>query len=259
MKLTAMVITYNDDNHLGECLASLHRFDELVVVDLGSSDRSIEIAQRLGIKVIQRRWVPAIELILPELMEIPCNDWILRVDPDEVLSPALVDDLLALDLGDGYGVIAIPYQYYFLNRKLDTTVWGGIIYGNRVHHRERTVLEPQLHRTYQCKSGFRTFTIEFRGNNGVAHYWVDSYAHLFSKHERYLNMEGPSRFDNGERFTWKKMAKHTWANFKASLINKSGWRGGWSGWFLSFFYAQYEARSWLSLRRYEKSQTKDCQ
>lgn len=109
-------------------------------------------------------------------------------------------------------------------------------------------------KVFQPKNGFKVFTVEFEGDNFVAHYWIDSYSQLFSKHERYLKMEGRARFIRGERFSWKKLFGHTWENFKASLVHKSGWRGGWVGWFLSFFYAQYEARGWLALRQYENSQ-----
>jgi glycosyltransferase involved in cell wall biosynthesis len=256
MKLSALIVTCNDDKHLEECFTSLRRFDELVVVDLESSDRSVEIAQKLGINVIPRRWVPTKELIVPDIVQLPRNDWILRVDPDEVLSPALVDELLDLEIGKDYGMVAIPFQYYFLNKKLDTTVWGGMIYGTRLFHREKSYLEPQVHRSQQCKEGFKILTIEFKGNNAVAHYWVDSYSQLFSKHERYLTLEGESRFSKGERYSWKKLVKHTWRNFKASFIDKSGWRGGWAGWFLSFYYAQYEARGWLSLWQYEQTQAR---
>jgi len=91
----------------------------------------------------------------------------------------------------------------------------------------------------------------------VAHYWIDSYAQLFSKHERYLKMEGKARFAQGERFSLKKMIISTLRKFKNSFIKKKGWRGGWTGWFLSFFYAQYVARGWLALRRYENSQKQE--
>jgi len=86
MKISTLVVTYNDEKHLEECLDPLRRFAELVVVDLGSSDRSVEIAQRLGIKVIRKPWVPIGEMILPTMIPTMKHDWVLRVDPDEVFS-----------------------------------------------------------------------------------------------------------------------------------------------------------------------------
>jgi glycosyltransferase involved in cell wall biosynthesis len=252
MKLSVLVVTYNDDKYLEECLRPLRHFDELIVVDLGSTDHSIEIAKVMGVIVHEHSWAPVIELILPDLTELTRNDWILRVDPDEVFSPALVDELLALEVSDDYGMITFPLQYYFMNRKLDTTAWGGIRYAARVSHKERTFMESGVHGRHLCKEGYGIYQIDFSRNNVAAHYWVDNLSQMFSKHERYLKMEGESRYGKGARFSWVQLIKQTLVHFRFSFIQRSGWRGGWAGWFLSFFYAQYEARGWLALRQYEK-------
>jgi glycosyltransferase involved in cell wall biosynthesis len=252
MKLSVMVVTFNDDKYLEKCLFALRRFDELIVVDLGSSDRSVEIAQNQGFKVIIHPWVPIGEMIYPDLKHSMRNNWILRVDPDEIFSSDLVDQLLILEIGDDYGMITIPFQYYFMNRKLDTTAWGGIRYATRVSHKERTFMESGVHGKHLCKEGYGIYQIDFSNNNVAAHYWVDNLSQMFSKHERYLKMEGASRYGKGARFSWAQVIKQTLVHFRFSFIQRSGWRGGWAGWFLSFFYAQYEARSWLALRQYEK-------
>ncbi|MFH2102001.1 MAG: glycosyltransferase [Chloroflexota bacterium] len=254
MKISAFVVVYNEERRLRECLNSLKNFDELLVVDLGSRDRSTEIARGLGITVIQHKWVPIVEMVLPTVMPGMRNDWIIRVDPDEVLPSGLVNELNDLEVGEKIAIVAVPYQYYFLNKKLDTTVWGGIISGGRVINRNRMIINAEVHQSFYCKDGYEPFNLPFNGNNAVQHYWIDSYSQLFSKHERYLGFEGQARYKRGATFSWEEMAKYSWWNFKTSFIVKSGWRGGWNGWFLSFFYALYEARAWLSLRRYEKTQ-----
>lgn len=254
MKLSVLVVTYNDDKYLEECLNSLQPFDELIVVDLGSTDQSVAIAQTNGIKVVRHPWVPIGEMVYPNLKHIMRNDWILRVDPDEVIHSDLVVTLLAFEVSDKYGMVTIPLQYYFLNQKLDTTAWGGIRYAARISHKERTMMEKGVHSKHLCKDGYSTYQIDFSGTNVIAHYWINSFSQIFSKHERYLDLEGESRFNKGERFTWLQIVKQTLVHFRFSFIQRSGWRGGWVGWFLSFFYAQYEARSWLALRKYEKSQ-----
>jgi glycosyltransferase involved in cell wall biosynthesis len=251
MKLSILVVTYNDDKHLEECLSPLRRFDELIVVDLGSTDHSVEIAQNNGFKIVEHPWVPIGEMVYPDLKYLMRNNWILRVDPDEVFHPDLVDALLALEIDDEYGMVTVPLQYYFLNQKLDTTAWGGIRYAARITHRERTIMESGVHGKHLCKEGYGIYQLDFFGTNVVAHYWIDSFLQMFSKHERYLKMEGKSRYSKGNRFSWKQLIKQTMIQFQFSFIKKSGWRGGWAGWFLSFFYAQYEARAWLALRQYE--------
>ena len=256
MKISALIVTYNEEKRLEQCLNSIIRFDELAVVDLGSQDHSVEIARNMGIKVIPHPWVPFGELVLPSLMPTMKNDWIIRVDPDEVLPSELMEDLIKLDLTEEYGMICVPYQFYFLNSKLDTTIWGGVRHIPRLLNRKKSVVEPDVHRTYRCKPGFETYYLPIKSDNAVQHYWVDSYSQLFSKHGRYIALEGKSRYNNGMKFRWKTCLISTIRGFLRSFIKYSGWRGGWSGWFLSWFYGLYEFRAWLSLRRYEKGLSK---
>lgn len=251
MQISVIVVTFNEETRLESCLQSLKRFEDVVVVDIGSTDRSTEIAQAMSLPVIRHPWVPIGEMVLPGLMPRMQNDWIMRVDPDEVVPSALIEDLLQLEVEQQYGVISVPYQYYFLNRRLDTTIWGGVRPVPRVIHRARVSVTSEVHRTLNCKPGYETFILPSRLGNAVQHYWVDGYRQLFAKHERYIRMEGESRHNHGYRFAWKSLVQVPWESFKYSFIECSGWRGGWSGWFLSTFIAFYEARAWLSLRRYE--------
>src|SRR5512146_3289000 len=140
MQISAVVVVLNEQNRLADCLESLRRFQDTTVVDIGSTDRSVEIARSKGFRVIQHAWVPIGEMVLPAVMPEMQNDWIIRVDPDEVLPPSLVDDLLRLKVEDRCGIISVPYQYYFLKRRLDSTVWGGVRDIPRVINRTRTIV-----------------------------------------------------------------------------------------------------------------------
>ena len=251
MQISVLVVTLNEERRLADCLLSLKPFDDIIVVDLGSKDRSIEIAKNLGFKVITHPWVPIGEMVLPAMMPEMKYDWIIRVDPDEVIPLELIDDLFRLEVDDNIAIINVPYQYYFLNKKLDTTVWGGVRPIPRVINRTRVNVTPEVHRTLHCNPGYETFTLPFRPGNAVLHYWVDSYEQLFSKHERYIAMEGESRYKNGFRFSWKSLFLSPLRSFKFSFIKCAGWRGGWHGWFLSLFFGFYEMRSIISLKVYE--------
>lgn len=252
MQISVLVAVLNEENRLRDCLLSLGRFDDVLVVDLGSNDHSVAIAQSMGFKVIDHPWVPIGEMILPATMPNMQNDWIIRVDPDEVLPANLVDDLLQLEVADDIAIVNVPYQYYFRKQKLDTTIWGGVRPIPRVINRTRVNVTPEVHRTLNCKPGYESFTLPSRLGNAVLHYWADSYAQLISKHERYLKMEGESRFNHGIRFDWASFFLSPLRSFQQSFIKCSGWRGGWNGWFLSAFFAYYQTRSLLSLYFYEK-------
>jgi glycosyltransferase involved in cell wall biosynthesis len=251
MKISAIIVVLNEEKRLKDCLSSLTKFDDVIVVDLGSNDQSVEIAKSMKFKVLSHPWVPFGEMVLPTLMPKMKNDWILRMDPDEVLPPNLFDELSQLEVHDNIGIICLPYQYYFKGKKLDTTIWGGIRSIPRIINRSRVNVTNEVHRAYHCKQGYERFTLLYRPWNAILHFWADSYGQLVSKHDRYISLEGESRYNNGDHFGWKSLFIPV-ESFYQSFIKSSGWRGGWHGWFLSFFFAYYEARAVLALYRYEK-------
>lgn len=254
MKISALVITYNDEKYLEACLIPLKRLDELVVVDLGSRDQSVEIAQRLGVKVIRKPWVPIVEMILPTLIPAMKYDWVLHVDPDEVYSSTLMDDILALAPGDDCSVVAVPIQYYFNDRPLKRTVWGGVRYfHNKIINKKRVDFYDRVHRSIELHQGTSIGKINYTGNNIVKHYWVDNFEDLFKKHNRYLILEGKSRFEKGERFSLVKWFFMPIVALYEGLIRKGGIIGRPIEIFLCFYYAWYISKSLLALRTYSKN------
>lgn len=253
MKVSVVVVIYNDSYRLRDCLQSLRQVDDILVVDIGSSDDSADIAKSMGISVIEHQWVPIGEMVLNSIIYDLNNDWIFRVDPDEVIPPQLLNDIFQLEIDNSFGIINLPYQYYFLNKKLNNTVWGGVRHIPRIIHRKRVNVTSDVHRALQCLPGYETYDLPYTNVNAVQHYWIDSYQQLFLKHNRYMQMEGESLYNSGMRYSWALLLQNTLMHFYLSFIKCSGWRGGWIGWFLSFFYSWYIFMSWLSLRKYEKS------
>jgi glycosyltransferase involved in cell wall biosynthesis len=87
-RLSAVIITLNAASQLEACLQSLAFADEIVVMDSGSTDRTVEIARGLGAKVVRQAWLgygPQKRLAV----EQASNDWVLCVDADERISAEL--------------------------------------------------------------------------------------------------------------------------------------------------------------------------
>jgi len=97
MKITAIILTFNEEIHLARCIESLLPLTkDIMVVDSLSSDRTIEIARQYGAKVLERAWENNHSIqfnwALTQL-EPGQADWILRIDADEVLTPELIAEL----------------------------------------------------------------------------------------------------------------------------------------------------------------------
>jgi glycosyltransferase involved in cell wall biosynthesis len=92
-KISAVVITYNEENNIGRCLESLmETVDEIVVVDSYSSDATGEICKEKGVDFIQHPFEGHIE---QKNYALSCasNDYVLSLDADEALSEELIDSI----------------------------------------------------------------------------------------------------------------------------------------------------------------------
>lgn len=100
--VSAIVITFNEQENIDACLGSLTWCDEIVVVDSNSTDRTREIASRFTPHVFVNPW-PGFSEQKNYAASRATGDWILHVDADERITPALRDEIISLvrDPGDG--------------------------------------------------------------------------------------------------------------------------------------------------------------
>ena len=92
--LSAVLITKNAASALEECLRSVSFCNDIVVVDSGSQDGTVELAQRYGARVIESAWLgfgPQKQFAVEQAR----NDWVLCIDADERVSPALQSSIVA--------------------------------------------------------------------------------------------------------------------------------------------------------------------
>lgn len=259
IKLSAVVVTFNEEKYLRDCLASLSFCDELLVVDLGSTDGSVRIAEEAGAKVLRHERVPVVEKIREYAMRLARNDWVVFLDPDEVMPPIFSDEVVKAAGAPLAAVIRVPWQFYFKGKPLTCCVWGVKNMTKPVFiHRERTSLKPLVHSGYQPLPGYVVIEIPRSGDNFIRHYWMSSYGQLFEKHLRYIRYEGESRYNSGQRFSWLSMLWDAAQAVKTNLISYRGLLGGTTGVFLSFFYGWYVFMGWLSLRSYQKKMTPEA-
>jgi glycosyltransferase involved in cell wall biosynthesis len=117
MPLSVTLITRDAAGQLADCLASVAFADEIVVVDSGSSDDTIELARRRGARVLRHEWLgfgPQKQLAV----EAASHDWVLCVDADERVSPDLREQIVSeLKAPRGF-VYSIPRRNRFLGRWL---------------------------------------------------------------------------------------------------------------------------------------------
>ena len=123
-KLSAAVITFNEQSNICRCLESLRWADEIIVVDSFSTDATVELARRYTDRVLQRPW-PGHVLQKQFALEQATGDWIISLDADEELSPEAADDIRQ-SLGSptaGIDGFTFPRQSFYLGRWIRHGGW----------------------------------------------------------------------------------------------------------------------------------------
>jgi glycosyltransferase involved in cell wall biosynthesis len=116
-KVSAVVVCYNEEDRIGDCLESLRWCDEVVVVDSFSTDRTVEICQDYTNRVLQRKWSGYRDQKAFAHSQAT-KDWVFLVDADERVTPALRDEILhALAHDNGqYAGYLVPRLVHYLGR-----------------------------------------------------------------------------------------------------------------------------------------------
>ena len=117
MPLSVTIITHNAGRLLEACLKSASFADEIVVADSGSTDGTVELALRHGVKVVQKAWLgfgPQKQFAVGAA----AHDWVLCLDADERVSEALREAILAELRAPRAAVYAMPRCNRFLGRWL---------------------------------------------------------------------------------------------------------------------------------------------
>lgn len=96
MKLTTVIITLNEEQNIGRCLASVRDFsDEIVVIDSLSTDKTEEVCSEFGVRFVKQKWLGYSEQ--KNLgNNLASNDWIFSIDADEAVSSELNKSILEL-------------------------------------------------------------------------------------------------------------------------------------------------------------------
>jgi glycosyltransferase involved in cell wall biosynthesis len=249
--VTALVASRNEGALLRRCLPALAFCDEVIVIDIESDDDTAEVAQASGARVVRHEFVPIAEWARVSVAPEARHDWLLVVDPDEELPPALADEVVGLlpEVPSDVAVVDAPRQYYFKGRPLRGTVWGG---PNRRHlliRRDAVELTPTIWGGMRIKDGFRTIALPFTEQTAIAHRWASGYVALLERQRRYLRLERVDRADAGEVTGWRTILTMPARAFRESFLSKGGYRDGITGFLLSLFWASFRTRGELALLR----------
>ncbi len=250
--ISAIIAFHNERELLEGCLAQLDFCDEVIALDMASTDGSREVAERHGARVFDRPLEPTADPARVWATRHCRHKWILIVDPDEHYPEELAEALIAaMREHPRAGGFRLPIRFYFKRKALPGTVWGGDHHTKLVLiHRDRGRLLPFCNRIIEVDPPHEVIGLPNTQAKHIRHYWSDSYRDLLRKHvTRYPRCDAERLIAEGRRFTWRKWAAAPLSALKQCLIDRDGWRMGPRGWAISAIFALYHSmiEHWLGV------------
>jgi hypothetical protein len=252
IKISAIVVGRNECNKLGRCLESLSFCSQILYGDLDSSDDSIKVANNFNCRIFKFKvFGPSCEYTQAKLISEVENDWVILLDPDEVISSQLKDDIIgslpSISLDRAVGDVYVPWQFYFGHRKLRGTVWGYRKEKGILINKNKYEILPITHYGRRLKEGYKSYHIKNNGRNVLDHYWMEDIKSFVAKHKKYLKDEGRDRYDSGQRISLTSVLYNIPYQFFRCYVSTQGYKDGLTGLFLSLFWTWYSTYSNISL------------
>lgn len=255
--VSAIVSSRNEAHLLGSCLDAISFCDEVIVIDVESTDDTAAVAEAHGARVVPHPYVPIAEAARVTVAPQARHDWLLVVDPDEEVPPALAREVAALlpTLADDVAAVDAPRQYYFAGRPLRGTVWGGPNKRRVLVRRSAVTLTPAIWGGMTIHEGRRVVELPFTAETAIVHRWARGWRELAERHRRYLRLEPEDRAAAGEVTGYRTVAAMPWRAFRESYLTRRGYLDGLTGLRLSLFWAVFRTRGELALLRRLRSTT----
>ena len=246
MKISAVIIAFNEENKIAEAVKSAEWADEVLVVDSESTDRTREISEKLGAKVLIRKW-NGFASQKQFAADRAAHDWIFSLDADERVSEELKSAILSLrnkpenELADGY---RIPRLSFYMNRPIRHGGWypdWQMRLFNRRRGRWKDVL---IHESVEMATGAKVEKL----SGDILHYSVEDVSHHHRMiGERYAPLAARQMFERGKRATFFKVYTVGAVTFLQTYLLKGGFLDGLQGFAVARFAAHHSFLKYLLL------------
>lgn len=252
MKISAVVIAFNEEKKIAKALASVWWADEILVVDSESTDKTREIAKSFGAKVVVQKWLgfSKQKQLAVDLAE---NDWIFSLDADEEASPELTAEIENIkqgdELADGY---KIPRLSFYMNRPIHHCGWypdRQLRFFNRTKGKWKDVI---IHESFTATGKVKKL------NGNIIHRSIEN---AFHHHqvigERYALLAAKQMFQNGLKTSLPKLFSVYFITFFQKYFLKLGVLDGLAGFCICSFSAYHNFLKHLMLWEIQNSVKKN--
>ncbi len=240
-KLTVTVITFNEADNIARCLESVPFADEIVVVDSGSTDGTVDIARRFTERVVHHDW-PGHVAQKQYAVDLATHDWILSLDADEVVDVGLRRLIEQWKTAEPpYDAYTVCRRTFYLGRWINHSGWYPDTRIRLFDRRQARWEGYNPHDLVVCRGRVG----ELRGD--LLHYSYRNLAHHLKRIDEYTTIMAREYHERGKRARRLDIVLRPPLAFLKKYLLKLGFLDGFHGLIVCALTAYYVFCKYLKL------------
>jgi len=242
MRISAVVVTRNEEKNIEKCLRSLSFAGEIIIVDSNSTDNTLKICRKYGCRIYTREFTD-FSSVKNYGIERARGKWALSIDADEEVTSGLRDRILKIigseGAADGYH---IKRSTFFLGKRIKHSGWGKKDFQLRLFKKSRGRFEGIIHEKVKIKG--RTAKV----NELINHYSYPDVSTYFRKMNRYTTLQA---IEKKKSFIPIRLVFDPVIVFVSMFIIKKGFLDGLHGFILAVFsgFSEFVKLAKMAARR----------
>jgi glycosyltransferase involved in cell wall biosynthesis len=233
MKISATIIACDEERRIARAIESLRCCDEIIVVDSGSVDRTMEIASQLGARVIESPW-QGYTRQKNLAAEKAAHDWILSLDADEALSEALEGEIWQLKKsGPAFDAYTVPRIAQYLGRWILHSGWYPDRKVRLYDRRKAHWIGEFVHESVKVDG--RVGQLQFN----LLHFTCDSLSEHVKSMDRYTTLAAQELVARRQKIGWPSLILEPPWTFLRSYVFQRGFQDGFEGLIIAYMAAWY--------------------
>ncbi len=191
-KFSVAIITKNEEKNIGRCLESVKWADEIVIVDSGSTDKTLKICRKYNCKIIESEWL-GFGKTKKFAVDSATNNWILSIDADEEVTPDLKKKILEILDNPKFNGYKIKRKSFYINKWINHCGWNKE-YKLRLFNKQfGNFNEQMVHESVKLNGKIAKI------NKILKHYTYPNISSHLQKIDRYSKLFATELFKNGKK------------------------------------------------------------
>ncbi|MBI2845851.1 MAG: glycosyltransferase family 2 protein [Chloroflexi bacterium] len=244
--ISCVLVALDEEKNIAACLATLGWADEVVVLDGGSRDRTVALAQEAGARVESHPFDNFAQQ-KNRALDLARGEWIFLIDADERVPPGLAAEIKAATFSSDLAGFWMPRKNYIFGKWIKHAGWYPdyqmrLTQKGQAHYDENR----QVHEVVVLESAAGYLTTP------LIHHNYETVGQFMAKQRKYTEMAAQDLWREGRRSKpWSPLLQG-WREFWRRYVTLEGLREGWRGLLVSFLMGYYEGKKYWRLWEVER-------